>query len=202
MVSNFEQLINEFGLLPKVTKEPTYLEICKYPGNRFEEICSRLLCFYFSPSAEHGLGDLFLTSLIKMLNISDKINFNPNDITVVSEDNAEGKRVDILVYSDQFVIGIENKVTASLYNPLDIYKKRIDKYSTNNRHYIVLSLRKVENKNEKAWMKKNGFINITYKSLFEVITPNIISCENDTNRKYIVYLKDFIKTPGLTHKKQ
>lgn len=194
MISDFENLIQNFALLPRVTKEPTYLEICKYPSNRFEEICSRLLCFYFSPLAEHGLGDLFLTSLIQILNVSDKINFNPNDIKVVSEDNAEGKRVDILIYSSQFVIGIENKVTASLYNPLDIYKNRIDKYSPNNRYYIVLSLRKIQNKNEKAWMKKNGFLNITYKNLFEAITPNIISREDDSNRKYIVYLKDFIKT--------
>ena len=60
--------------LPKTIKEPTYLEICKYPRRRFEEICSRLLCFYIAPKNEHGFNDLFLSSLLELL-ATEKISF-------------------------------------------------------------------------------------------------------------------------------
>ena len=194
MIEEFDQLINDFDLLPKVILEPTFLEICKYPYNRFEEICSRLLCFYFSPLKEHGLGDLFLRSLMEILKISDEIEYKNEEIRVISEDNAEGKRLDILIYSKKFVIGIENKITANLYNPLEIYKNRIELYSKNNVHYVVLSLREINNKEEKELMTKNGFTNITYNKLFGIIDPKIITHEHDLNNKYILYLRDFIKT--------
>lgn len=194
MKLEFDQLIQEFNSLPKVIREPTYLELCKYPYSRFEEICSRLLCFYFSPLEAHGLGDLFLRSLTEILKIPDDVVLNHNDIKVVSEENADGKRLDILIYSDKFTIGIENKINAPLYNPLDVYKNRIDKYSTNNKYCIVLSLRRIDNIEEKKWMELNGFVNYTYKQLFNAVSPKIITHEGDTNNKYVLYLKDFIKT--------
>jgi hypothetical protein len=62
-VKEIDQLLIDFDTLPKTAKQPTYLELCKYPGRRFEEICSRLLCFYLAPNKEHQFKDLFLRSL-------------------------------------------------------------------------------------------------------------------------------------------
>jgi len=194
MIEEFGRIIDEFDLLPKVNKESTFLEICKYPYNRFEEICSRILCFYFAPLNEHGLGDLLLRSLMEALKISNKLEYVNDDIVVISEDNADGKKVDILIYSDKFVIGIENKITANLYNPLEIYKNRINLYSKNNIYYVVLSLRKIVNKDEIERMQEHGFVNITYKMLFDILSPQILTQEGDFNDKYILYLKDFMKT--------
>jgi hypothetical protein len=194
MTAEFERLLQEFAPLPKVKKEPTFLELCKYPGSRFEEICSRLLCFYFSPTKEHELGDLFIRCLFGLLKPDDEIVYNKIDVKVISEDNAEGKRVDILIYSNQFVIGIENKINASLYNPLEIYKSRIEKYSVVNKYCVVLSLRKIENKEEKSRMEKYNFVNITYKQLFDRVNAEIETYQQHLSNQYILYLRDFIKT--------
>lgn len=186
-------LIGEFNKLPKLIQEPTYLEICKYPRSRFEEICSRLLCFYVHPKNEHGLGDLFLSSLLELLS-PDKIPFKEEDVKVVCEENAEGKRLDILIYSPTFVIGIENKITAGVYNPLDIYKNRISQYGTDKVYSIILSLKKVNDKRDMAFIDQNGFINITYAELFQKIKKNIGFYMSQANSKYLTYLTDFIQT--------
>jgi len=188
-----EHLLNEFDNLPKTIRQPTYLEICKYPRRRFEEICSRLLCFYIAPKNEHGFGDLFLTSLLELLT-SEKINFKDEHIKVISEENAEGKRLDILIHSTNFVIGIENKITATVYNPLETYKNRIDLYGNENIFRVVLSLKKIVDKNELAVLKANGFTRLTYFELFEVVKRKVGSYLNQANPKYLTFLTDFIQT--------
>ena len=194
ITAKFDELIHEFNSIPKSPIEPTYLELCKYPYNRFEEICSRLLCFYFDPSKEHGFGDLFLQSLLELMPHSNGIPIISDDVRVISEDNAEGKRLDILIYSKEFVIGIENKINARLYNPLDTYKIRINQYSSENIYCVVLSLRPIVNKIEMGIMAQVGFNNITYKQLFSVAIAKIADQVTDSNNKYVLYLKDFSKT--------
>jgi hypothetical protein len=39
------KVLNDFNKLPKSYIETTFLEICRYPRRRFEEICSRVLSF-------------------------------------------------------------------------------------------------------------------------------------------------------------
>jgi len=192
-VTEIEKLITEFGHLPKTLSEPTYLEICKYPKRRFEEICSRLLCFYLAPKNEHGFNDLFLKSLLEILS-EESIPYNEEQINVISEENADGKRLDILIYSSSFVIGIENKITASVYNPLKTYKNRIDLYKNENVFRVVLSLRKITNRDELAKLKENEFSRLTYLDFFNVIRKNIGQYISQANPKYLIFLMDFIQT--------
>lgn len=188
-----EELVNTFDNLPKIIKEPTYLEICKYPRRRFEEICSRILCFYIAPKNEHGFNDLFLKTFLELLS-TKTILFNENDVKVISEENAEGKRLDILIHCPNFVIGIENKIFASIYNPLEVYKNRIDLYNNENIFRIVLSLKKIVDKNELDIINKNGFTRLTYLELFQTIKKNIGNYLNTANSKYLTFLTDFIQT--------
>lgn len=47
-LEKFKELLNKFNnFLPKPMYEPTYLELCEYPWNRLEEICSRIFAFFF-----------------------------------------------------------------------------------------------------------------------------------------------------------
>ena len=191
-VTEAEKLITEFESLPKLIKDPTYLEICRYPRRRFEEICSRVLSFYFLPKNEHGFGNLFLRSLLKLAN--EEISFNDDDIKVLSEENADGKRLDLLIYSPDFAIGIENKITASVYNPLEAYSNRIGHYHSQKVIKILLSLWEVKDKDELELIERNGFINLTYIQLFEAIKQNVGYYLNNSNNKYLIFLIDFIQT--------
>ena len=193
-ITELEQLLTDFAALPKKVKQPTYLEICKYPRRRFEEICSRLLCFYLAPKNEHGLGELFLHSLFQLLAPEKQFHFKSERIHVISEENAEGKRLDILVYSDTFVVGIENKITAGLYNPLEVYKNRIRLYGNDNIYHVVLSLRRLTTKDDLAFIEANGFTNLTYDQYFKQVKQNLFDFKATCNEKYLHSLYDFIET--------
>jgi len=192
-IDNAFEILDKFKELPKNYPESTFLEITHYPKRRFEEICSRILSFYFNPTKEHKLNDLFLNSLFEALNINNII-FRNDQIRIVTEDNAEGKRIDLVIYSPDFIVGIENKINASLYNPLDAYKRRLEEYSIDKTIKIVLSLNKITKKSEKELIKKNDFVSITYFDFFEKIKMNIGEYISTCNQKYLTHLFDFIQT--------
>ena len=191
-IEEIEEILHSFKILPKNIKEPTYLELCKYPKRRFEEICSRLLQFYFDPNKEHGLSDLLISSLMDKIKNKNQ-NFVYNNINIYSEKNAEGKKIDLLITSKDFALGIENKINAKLNNPLEIYKKTIEDFNE-NAFKVVLSLRKIINKDEIEKINKNNFINLTYADYFSQIKYKLGEYFNKSNFKYLTYLNDFIQT--------
>jgi hypothetical protein len=187
------QLLQEFETIPFTIKESTHLEICKYPKRRFEEICSRLLSFYFDPQKEHNFNDLFINSFFELL--QKDVRYDPKQIEIITEDNAEGKRIDLVIACSDFAIGIENKITASLYNPLATYKKRLEQYRKDeNLFKIVLSLFEITKPNEVSYMKAHGFYAITYTQFFDIIKKNIGQYISTCNQKYLTHLFDFIQT--------
>jgi len=190
---SIEALLEEFSKLPKNVKETTYLEICKYPKSRFEEICSRILQFYLDPNGEHGFKELFISSLFELIEKQD-IGLNISDIEIIAEENAEGKRIDLLIYSSEFVIGIENKITAKLYNPLSIYKKRMSQYNNKNVYGVILSLHKISTSEEFSLINKNSFKQILYSDYFNKIKSNMKNYNGQANSRYKAYLDDFIQT--------
>lgn len=193
-VYDSEVLLSKFESLPKDFKVPTYLELCKYPKRRFEEICSRLLCFYLSPGGDHGMQNLFLISLLEILAPGRNFDIQKEKIKIISEENAEGKRIDILIYSPSFVIGIENKITASLYNPLEKYSNRIQQYGSQNIFRVVLSLKRITNLVDLAYMDANKFVGTTYSDYFERIKLNLKLYQEDCNLNFLTFLNDFIQT--------
>jgi hypothetical protein len=191
-IDEMRKLLDEFDCLPKIVKQQTYLELCKYPKRRFEEICSRLLEFYLAPNKEHGFHRLFLDSLFEMLKIKG-IEYKENDIKTDIEVDAEGKRVDILIEGKSFAIGIENKIYAPLNNPLEKYKKRVEEKGKENTFLIVLSLRQLT-EDEIVIAKKYNFECYTYREYLGIIKRNIGNYMNQGNLKYLAFIMDFIET--------
>ena len=186
-------LLEEYKKIPQKKVEITFLEMSKYPYRRFEEICSRILSFYFNPKKEHDFKDLFIKSLFELLN-KEHIKYQDNQVIVITEENAEGKRIDLVVYTPDFIIGIENKITAQLYNPLDKYKKRLEEYDKEVTIKLVLSLNKITKLNELNLVCENDFTVITYSEFFEIIKRNIGQYIPYCNHKYLLHLYDFIQT--------
>lgn len=194
-ISEVRALVIEFSKLPKIVKLPTYLELCRYPSARFEEICSRLIGFYIKPTNEHGFADLLLSSLLLTIDPQNPLNYNWNNLKVSSEVGTDNnKRLDILIESETFVVGIENKITANLYNPLDEYRTLITANKQKKHYCIVLSLRKITDYSERQLLQKNGFINITYKDFFNQVKIRIGGYLTNSNDRYLTFLKDFINT--------
>lgn len=164
-------------------REPTFMEITKYP--HYEKVCSNILSFYFDINREHNFGDLILKSFLMAANI--EIN-NIEQLDVFTEYRTlKGNSIDLVLYNDDFVIGIENKIKALVYNDLDDYAETIE--SINEKAYkIILSLN-----DESDIAERNGYINVTY----DKFTNNIKELTKqvwDNGNKWHIFLNEFIKT--------
>ena len=190
----YKKILVEFGKQPKFIPEPTYLELCRYPSRRLEEIFTRLLCFYFNPNNEHCFDDLFLESLLQLISPDHQVFYRNDQVQVINELNSEGKRLDMLIKSPDIVIGIENKIHASVYNPLSIYSKQVALYGKKNVFKVVLTVRKISDTAEKKIISENGFVIVTYSEFLKKIKQNIGSYISRANQKYLVFIYDFIQT--------
>ena len=191
-IKSLQILLRKFESLPKFEYEPTYLDICHYSGRRFEEICSRILSFYFQPKNEHGFNTLLIETLFELIDFEYK-NID-RDITINLEENAEGKRLDILLKNKDWVIGIENKIGANVYNPLNQYKKRIEEYGKNNNFKILLTLHEIVSKEELKNINRNGFNKVLYTTFFDSLKNKLGQYISGNNMKYVMFLYDFIQT--------
>ncbi|HBC40502.1 MAG TPA: hypothetical protein DCZ88_01005 [Pseudanabaena sp.] len=183
-------LLNGLKSLPPLRKqEQTFMEIAGYP--HFENVCSNILQFYLQPSNEHGFGSLLLDSLFTLIN--EKVVINGQNIDVRREEStSEGKRIDLIIESDDFLLGIENKIFADAYNRFDKYAEHLNKYLRKDRqvYKVLLSVFPIDTSKAKL----HGFKPITYQLLFEQVIANIGSYFLTGREPHTIFLRDFIQT--------
>lgn len=195
-IAKFKKILKEFDSLPKINSNPTFMDICQLGGDRFEERCSQILRFYIDPNGPHNLKTLLLSSLLEVIQQSN-LHFSPSCTRVITEEMTEdGKYIDITIISDSMVIAIENKIGASLYNPLESYVKHINRnYSDKEtKLFVVLSVKRITDQSELCKMKDNGYVYINYSTLFAAIKRNLGSFALDADQSYLTFLLDFIRT--------
>lgn len=186
-MTDLQKLIDDFNALKiKERSGMTFLEIAKCP--HLENVWSNILAFYLNPNNEHNLFDLILNSLFETADKKVAIN-NFKNIRVRTEYPTElGNRIDIVIFADTFVLGIENKVGATLYNDLEDYSNTIeDLAKPQNIPVYKIVLSKYRNN------ATNGFINITYSDLIKNIKKNIGGFTAYSDTKYLIFLLDFLK---------
>ena len=163
------------------------MEIAGYP--HFENVCSNILAFYLQPSNEHGFGTLFLDVLAMLIN--EEIVIDGQDVDVRREElTKKGNRIDLVIKSDNYIIGIENKIHALIDNPFDDYSNHLE--SLNNGRQIckvLLSLHLVSPSPELY-----GFYPISYEVFFQRVLTNIDSYSLAVNEPHTTFLRDFIRT--------
>ncbi len=188
-LSNYNDLLYESSKLYKKIpqKEKTFMDISGYP--HYENVCSNILAFYFNPVEEHKLNNLVINSFIKVL-----INRNYNVAKVEENEKIEvereyttmkGNRIDIVIQNNDFVIGIENKIDASVYNDLEDYSATLNKL---NRNSIKVLLSLYDNSNN---TENSEFINITYQEFLNQLKMDLLDYTD--NNKWIIFLKEFIQ---------
>ena len=111
LVERFQTIVRDFSKIPQIDTDPTWLEICRYPQSRFEEVCSRILAFYLNPNAEHRINDLWLSALLDAVGKSDWYDYR-HDVKVNTEEYA----VPLMVFSSRLWIkGILSSESVSLF---------------------------------------------------------------------------------------
>lgn len=194
-LKKWNEILNQFKKFPENKREKTFIEVCSPP--RFEEVCSRLWRFFLDPNEVHKLGTLFLESLLKLSNHTDLAEkCDGIGINVKNEEHTvEQKRIDIFIVAPKFVIGIENKIDAKLYNDLKAYRSHSLSYGKDNTVNIVLSMRRL-NANEETECQKEECAHdiVYYDDLINEIESNMGSYMATCNQQWLIYLCDFIKT--------
>lgn len=216
------ELINKFKKITiKEFSDNTFLDIID--KSEHENSWSKILAFYFSPNKEHKLYELLLKSFFDSLPVENVNGFFDKDISdiisslksykfhnlynykVKTEQVTEkDKRIDILITSDDFVIGIENKVNAPLYNDLDDYFAKVDSNCGNIKKPLLVVLSKYKQTyklpfdsnnplDEKRLRKEErNYPNITYEKLLKNIKKNLGNYYNFSNTKYFIFFLDFL----------
>lgn len=180
----------DHNVIPKIKKRPkTFLGIAKQP--HYENVMSNIYAFYFNVEEVHGMQDLFINSLLDIINESklgtQKKVAEITDFEVATEVNTKKNgRIDILLSSDDHAIIIENKVYHTLNNNLEDYwnSTKVTDNKEENKIGIVLSLNKLN-------VTHGHFINITHLELLKRVIQNLGSYLMNAKDKYVVFLKDF-----------
>ena len=171
------------------------MEIAGFP--HYENVCSNILKYFIDPQKEHGLTNLVLNSVLECINENIELSSECESVSVMREVvTKNSKRLDLLVISNNYVIGIENKIYHILNNDLSEYRETIQSYCNNQKKPIcvVLSLRRLNNASDIELMNRNGFINITHAEIFRKVRSKSGHYFNVSNSTYYSYLNDFMTT--------
>lgn len=183
---NMKNLLEEFKKVPIDTKtdEPSFMEISGYP--HFENVCSNILQFFFRTDEVHGMKDLLIRALFKAAGKKYPHELSVNDV-LREQTTINNNRLDIVIETDEFLIGIEVKIFAQLYNDLKDYSDFINSIA-NGREVvkILLTLQDIPSNQD--------FISVTFNTFFQNINNLIGQYWEKANPKYLIYLKDFIQT--------
>ena len=182
----YNDLLYEFEALPKTSRS-----IFDVAGNpHYENVCSNILAFYFDPNNEHGLGQLFYSCVMSLTGADEVQPDSFQNFRVHREFRTKNnKRIDLLIETDSQVIAIENKLYATVYNPLDEYGDALEERA--KRHQleiarIILSLKKEP--------RASGFVCITYEEFFKEIRKLLGNHASTSSQKWLLYLVDFMYT--------
>lgn len=190
MNKTFYDLLIKFSSARFSSTPLTIFDVSGYP--HYENVSSNILSFYLNPFNEHGLGDLFLSSLVNLS--GEKYSKRPTGVEIFREFTTSGQgKIDILAKSDTHTIGIENKIFHCLNNDLLDYQSTVVN-EANNRGtvpiLIILSIKRLKNINF------YDFKNITYSDLWQEVKSKLGNYSETISSKWLIYLIDFINNTG------
>ncbi len=194
MRAEIKSLIEEYSELPILKKESNYLDIMGF--SHYEDVISNILNFYLNPLKEHDLQDLLLRSLLEIYEDNFKIGGFKSVESVREKRTNTGKRIDLLIETNAYIIVIENKIYHTLENDLIDYSNYANSINTRNKKVvkIVLTLNKLNKKKDLSKLAQSSFKNITYKEYLKQIRRNYSTYALDGNTKYLILLNDLIKS--------
>lgn len=184
--SKFETLLTSIPDTLPLT--PTFMEIAGFP--HYENVCSNILKFYLNPKNKlHGLQDLVLNALLVAADCYCYPFTETYELEIKREVVTDSGRIDLVLISNKWVIGIENKIYHFLKNDLNEYasflKKEFPGLESRN---IVLSIR------EEGGKIQGGFVNVTYKRFVQQLEIELINYKGDRTDQYFIFFTNFLQT--------
>lgn len=171
----------------------TFMEIMKV--HTHEVPFANLLAFFLRPGEKHGMGLLFINSLLE--NLAPPQSFqviDPNVVEVKVEVlTKNNNRIDILIIAEGFIICIEFKINHELNNPLLDYKRFIEENYAEKHHYFVVLT--PYRKNSSRDTEGAGFKQIILSHFFKSIEINLSDYHlNNGTHLFLQYYEDLVQT--------
>lgn len=190
-IKMFEKMLQDFkNLKPSTqkTRRQTFMTVSGYP--HIENVASNVLSFLFNDTEEHGLGNLWIRSLLECIDYDEAKNVN-NSWCNREVSTLKGNRIDLVIYSDTVVVTLENKLFSGVHNDLKDYSKTVKTSNKDNLIQIDVLLTLFD---EHAIADKNSFKNVTYFQLFEKVRSNLGEYLDSADNTWLLYMKDFMYT--------
>ncbi|AEX21551.1 PD-(D/E)XK nuclease family protein [Vibrio sp. EJY3] len=192
-IEQLKVLLDKFRNLPETDKEKTIFDI----GTRghFENPISDVLAFFCSSEEQHGMGNLVGNSISGL--ITNKLNRDlPQSSRPVSASREvateQGKRLDLVLEYDEYLIIIEAKVNHSQVNPFDEYERYGDKLGAGygkDAFYAVLS----PSGNVDDQLTNHRWAGISFNELKTAVSENLHTYFMDKPLdKWVFVLRDFL----------
>jgi hypothetical protein len=199
-VKDYLALLLKYQTLPRTRHSTTFMEIAGYP--HYENVCSNILKFYLDPTEEHGLGNLLLKAFLKM--VGKELSAVPDLATISREyPTKQGTRIDLVVKTDAFILGIENKIYHWEANDFDVYSLALEELGQDKEVIKSVLCLKIDPRQP---LPSGGFVRHTYSQLWSHVRDLLGHHLRGASPKWINYLNDFMETTtrltGETHEDQ
>ena len=184
---------------------PTFMEVAGV-GHR-EVTVSRILAFLLDSEATHGMDELWLRSLLLAAGDTDKrfdseewqLAPSSTQTEVVTANVKANLRIDVVVETPDFVLGIENKIGASLYNDLAAYAGQVrDMAGERVPLLVTLTMHDEAAATAGHAVECEGLgvalCNVTYASLFARVKEGIGEAMLSADPEWLGYARDFMRT--------
>jgi hypothetical protein len=177
-MKTMQSFLSEYSLLALKKVEPNFFQIAGFP--HYENVSSNVLQFFLS-------NNLVVKSLLDCMGLE----YNPaHDFVVYIKREAateDNKRIDILISTNKYIIGIENKVNAGLNNPVGEYGsflKNLAKKEGKEPVFFVLSKKAVEANPE--------YKNILHRNFSQEVKKHYPELLNDFGYRHFLFLTEYI----------
>lgn len=186
-------------------RRPTFMEVAGIA--RREVAVSRILAFLLDSDSEHGMGGLWLRSLLLAASEACPA-FDPTEmqvspassLTEVVTSNVDANlRIDVVVQTPGLVLGIENKIGASLYNDLGAYAGQVRDMAGDRVPLLLTLTLRDESGATAEWAERCqgtgvALCNVTYGALFEHVKRGIGEAMLEADQEWLGFTRDLMKT--------
>jgi hypothetical protein len=178
LMNEIQNFLNNYELLKTKTYDLNFFQIAGFPY--YEEVSSNVLKYFLR-------NNYIVKALFNCIPLDFDIsndNFKFIEREFVTEKN---KRIDIIIFTNKYIVGIENKINADLDNPIDEYVLKLEELSEKqNKKPLLIILSKNIVKSD------NRYINILYRKFSAEVKKYYPQLLSDLGVRYFLLLSEYI----------
>jgi len=182
LMNEIESFIREYKLIETIEKDKNFFQIARFP--HYEIVSSNVLQYFLSEK-------IVLKAILSCIS-GVNIDFDISNDFIYDVDREEitenNNKIDILINTNKYTIGIENKINAGLNNPIEDYYNHLIKLAKEEGKeplLIVLSKNKVVD-NDKYYR------NVLYADFVRELKKYYPELLNNLGLKYFFFLSEYL----------